>query len=256
MVHYNWAVFKSPLGILKCIEFLLTLCALTSVSSFSVTTTYKSNLQADCRPTTITLAYPFNFGSNFPEMYNNSCARDNLMVEHPLTGNDFGSSAQFFVFMGVVSFVYVIGAFMVYLLLWEVYERDNRYRLYDLFMHSLLAFLWIFAAISWAFSAAGVGIVANADVFMQQVATLDKGCMNGNKNICQFTPSSWNFAALNFGAFCGFACLVLFCINAWIVYKEWFRCRATATPIIAGATGGGLTANVAPMHQGEVKQPV
>jgi hypothetical protein len=36
-------------------------------------------------------------------------------------------------------------------------------------VHSLLAFLWLFAAVSWAFSAAGVNNVANAETFMAQV---------------------------------------------------------------------------------------
>jgi len=255
MLNYNWTIYKSPLAIIKFVEFLVTICAFSSVGTFSVTTSYISTLQNDCRPTVITLAYPFNFGSDIPQLYNNSCGINNQMVDHPLIGNDFGSSAKYFVFLSVVSFLYVIAALMVYFLLWQVYERDNRFRIYDLFVHSLLTFLWLFAAVSWAFSAAGVNNVANAETFMAQVGRLDLGCMKGDQNMCVFTPSSWGFGALNFGAFCGFVCLVLFGANTWLVYKEWFRSRITATPGIGGANGG-LTANVAPIQQGEIKQPV
>ncbi|NXU46489.1 SYPL1 protein, partial [Drymodes brunneopygia] len=72
-----------------------------------------------------------------------------------LMGN-FSSSAQFFVTLAALVFLYCITALVVYIGYSHVYQQNNKFPLTDLTISILTAFLWLVSTFFWAKALAGI----------------------------------------------------------------------------------------------------
>jgi len=149
------------------------------------------------------------------------------------------SQSQFFVFLGVVCFFYIIAALAVYLFAWPMYENDRRFALGDFVITAVLAVLWFISSCAWA---SGVTLVKGVTESGEIIQRLETGgvtpCINKTADIphpCKIT-STWNYASLNVSLIAGFACFGLWAANLWFIYKEtaWYKARAAPPTSVSG----------------------
>ncbi|TGZ58368.1 hypothetical protein CRM22_009661 [Opisthorchis felineus] len=140
--RWNFEIFKEPRGFIKLIQILFAICAFAITCDFS--TNEKLSLKCPNEPVIAEchLSYPFR-------IYENKIGVCNSSETINLYG-DFSASAQFFVFTGVVVFLYCIAVSILYVFWGEVYENDGRAVKVDFVVSVAIAIFWFIASAAWA----------------------------------------------------------------------------------------------------------
>ncbi|CAL8329806.1 unnamed protein product [Boreogadus saida] len=127
---------------------------------------------------------------------------------------DSASSAEFFVGVGVVCFLYSMVALLVYLGYMHVYKDSDFGPIIDFLLTAALAFLWLLSSSAWA---RGLQNVKHATGDAGVAATLGV-CARGDVT-CRVTEFA-SLRSLNVSVVFGFLNLCVWAGNAWFVYKE------------------------------------
>uniref|UniRef100_A0A8D0L0D5 Synaptophysin like 1 n=1 Tax=Strix occidentalis caurina TaxID=311401 RepID=A0A8D0L0D5_STROC len=129
-----------------------------------------------------------------------------------LVGN-FSSSAQFFVTLAVLVFLYCIAALVVYIGYKHVYRQNNKFPLTDLAITVITAFLWLISTFAWA--------KALADIKMSTGASIIPGIESCKApgTTCRFA-SVTSMGTLNVSVVFGLLNMILWGGNVWFVYKD------------------------------------
>uniref|UniRef100_A0A8D2P6D7 Synaptophysin like 1 n=1 Tax=Zosterops lateralis melanops TaxID=1220523 RepID=A0A8D2P6D7_ZOSLA len=77
---------------------------------------------------------------------------------------DFSSSAQFFVTLAALVFLYCVTALVVYVGYYHVYQENNKFPLTDLAISVLTAFLWLLSTFVWAKALADIKVSTGASI--------------------------------------------------------------------------------------------
>nr|XP_041567869.1 synaptophysin-like [Taeniopygia guttata] len=229
----QFRVVKEPLGFLKLLEWLFSIFAFATCGGFSGSL----RLSIECAPPnrsapiTVAFGYPFRLHQVYFEAP--SCGGG--PPERVFLVGDHSSAAQFFVTVGVGSFLYAPAALGGYLFAPQAYRAGGRGPRIDLGVTAALAFLWLVSSCAWAAALAEVKAATAPSGVLAQVG----GCQRPGAR-CQALGAP-RTSGLNTSVVFGFLNLVLWTGNLWFVFKE---------------TGwGGLGARAPPPRGGSPKRP-
>uniref|UniRef100_A0A0B6Z7X6 MARVEL domain-containing protein n=1 Tax=Arion vulgaris TaxID=1028688 RepID=A0A0B6Z7X6_9EUPU len=141
-----------------------------------------------------------------------------------LSGSE--GASQFYVFVGVLVFLYCLAALVVYVVLDDMYKRNSRIIIADLIISIFLTLLWIISSSVWASGVADIKTYTDptdGGIFGPGSKVVD--C---HKTENCSTDSLGNFASLNVSVIFGFLNFLVWLGNLWFIYKEtpWFKIQA------------------------------
>ncbi|XP_056104525.1 synaptophysin-like protein 2a isoform X1 [Rhinichthys klamathensis goyatoka] len=194
---------KEPLGFIRILEWIFTICAFATTGGYvgSTVVTHNCGKHEDI---SAHFGYPFRLPSQHYDI-----AYCNKTTNATYLQGDFSSSAEFFVAVGVLGFLYCTFTLILYLGYQHVYRESNRGPTIDLIVTGIFAFLWLVCSSAW-----GKGLT---DVkFATDPERLIHNCL---PDTCTM-KSHPSMGRLNASVLFGFLNLILWAGNCWFIYKE------------------------------------
>ncbi|NXG71404.1 SYPL1 protein, partial [Baryphthengus martii] len=208
----DFGLLLEPLGFIKVLEWIFSICAFATCGGFRGETTLLISCKGVVNKTvTAAFAYPFRLNTVvFTAPDPKRC--DGTWTDTHLVGN-FSSSAEFFVTLAVLAFLYCIAALVVYVGYKHVYQQNSKLPLTDLTVTVITAFLWLVSTFAWA--------KALADIKMSTGASVIPGIESckAPATTCRFA-SVTSMRTLNISVVFGLLNVVLWGGNIWFVYKD------------------------------------
>ncbi|NWX49626.1 SYPL1 protein, partial [Steatornis caripensis] len=206
------SLLLEPLGFIKVLEWIFSIFAFATCRGFQGETTLLVSCEGVVNKTvTAAFSYPFRLntvvfsapdpkrcGGNWTDIY--------------LVGN-FSSSAQFFVALAVLVFLYCIAALVVYIGYKRVYQQKSNFPFTDLAITVITAFLWLVSTFAW--------LKALVDIKKSTGASIIPGAESCKApgTTCRFV-SVTSMGTLNVSVVFGVLNVVLWGGNIWFVYKK------------------------------------
>ncbi|XP_003384954.2 PREDICTED: synaptophysin-like protein 1 [Amphimedon queenslandica] len=219
-ISINLRILLEPIGFLRIILIFLCLLAFSLTAGFSSS---GSTNQARCNTNnlnisatvTLTFSYPYranSFSFTYDPPLNDSAPITCFTADQIKT---FSGSAEYYVFMTTVTFIYGILAVVVYIFFYVPrYDIAKYLSVADLIGTSLLAFFFIFANIAWS-----------AGSFQLENYTVD--LLNSRRTDCimcqdvdTLPPAAQNFAQPSVSLLFGWVAMLLLIASIWFVYKD------------------------------------
>ncbi|XP_043107634.1 synaptophysin-like protein 2a [Puntigrus tetrazona] len=195
---------KEPLGFIRILEWIFTICAFATTGGYVGSTQFTT----DCggkKDVVVNFGYPFRLPSQPYEIHHCNQSKNTTYLQ-----GDFSSSAEFFVCVGVLGFLYCTFTIILYLGYQHVYRESNRGPVIDLIVTGIFAFLWLVCSSAW-----GKGLT---DVkYATDPERLILACLPSDKCEVKSYPS---MGRLNSSVLFGFLNLILWAGNCWFIYKE------------------------------------
>ncbi|KAK3103371.1 hypothetical protein FSP39_018788 [Pinctada imbricata] len=223
-MNFSIEPLKEPRGFLRIIQWVLSIFAFATTTSVNTMLGFEAK---NCPPNTnpiresVQVAYPFDLEH---ESYTTPlCRLDNSTIVNSALLQGSKSSAEFYVFVGVMVFLYCIASVIIYLFFNNLYE-DNKWPVVDFVLSAVFALLWLISSSAWAQGVVNLKYFTDLDecgVFKSISDCQAYGCTQ-----FQFP----NFASLNVSIIFGFLNMVVWIANLWFLYKEtpWFKAKQEA----------------------------
>ncbi|GAA6106110.1 synaptophysin-like protein 2b [Tachysurus ichikawai] len=220
---------KEPLGFLRILEWVFAIFAFGSIGNYVGTTSFNIQCQGTgIQQINISFEYPFRLnkvGFDVPTCEVNKTD----MKKYYLTG-DYSSSAEFFVAVSVLAFLYCTSILVVYVGYYQVYSESKRGPIIDLIITGIFTFLWLVASSAWGKGLTDVKWSTSTSEFLSLISVckiLSNKCTSGAIPL---------FGPLNSSVIAGFLNLILWAGNCWFIFKET-HFHAQASPAsLQGAT--------------------
>ncbi|XP_064632090.1 synaptophysin-like isoform X3 [Lineus longissimus] len=208
---------------LKIIFIIIAIFAFATTAGFSSYTEFT----VQCTPgkpndtKRISFSYPFminQFSLKLP-----LCEGGNDTLKEVRPYGTYAAPSQFFVFVGVICFLYCIGAVVLYVFFDEAYRKNERIPQADFVISIVLSFFWLCGASAWAHGLSELKTYTQPHALAHHIEE------------CQVTPSpcnlyynTGNYAGLNVSIIFGFLNLIVWVGNLWFLFKEtsWFIVRS------------------------------
>lgn len=233
MARANFEPLKEPKGFIKFLEFILAIFAFATTTSYSSHLTFKvfcCPKPAEGVPAcpgnsqTITWSYPFELDkSTFPGAFCNGTGGEEK--QHPY--GDFSSSAEFYVFIGVMAFLYSIGALVLYIFFDDMYRNNQKIPVIDFVVSAVLTFMWLVSASAWADGVNDLKYYSSsAEIFLRHIDE----CKSAG-SYCE-EEEKGNYASLNVSIIFGFLNMAVWAGNLWFLFKEthWHKDHQSPSP--------------------------
>jgi hypothetical protein len=208
----NTEVLKEPRGFIKFIEFILAICAFATTTAYygSTDLTYRcENLNGTVEHLEARFSYPFNLKTWSPDKA--VCDNHNMSMR-----NDFTHPSQFYVFVGVMAFLYSLSALILYVFADDKYRQIDNIPAADLVITVIFVLLWLIASSAWADGVRKLKSFTTPEYFYFDGIDIKKDV------IVSYNEDS--FASLNVSIIFGFLNMCVWGGNIWFLYKEtkWF----------------------------------
>ncbi|XP_033746653.1 synaptophysin-like [Pecten maximus] len=223
MGSFNAEALKEPRGFIKILQWIL------SIFAFATTTSVNTQLSfyAKCpdfmemvRQTT-SVSYPFRIEDQTYQMplCKNGTSPD---VSSASYVGGSASAAEFYVFVGVIVFLYCMAALILYIFFDEQYRKNNLFSIGDFVVSCVLTALWLISSAAWAQGL--VNLKYDTDLKESDLYRRIPDCV---AYTCHQDVMP-NFASLNVSIIFGFLNMVVWGGNLWFLYKEtpWFKVRS------------------------------
>jgi len=240
--QFNAEPLKEPRGLLRCLQWFFAMLAFATCCDFATKISFDVKCELNPNDTVIShvsvpISYPFRIDHN-PEFKlngteNKFCNKADLSNTVNFPG-DFSSDAQFFVFIGVITWLYCFASLALYVFYSALYtDEQKNFPQYDLVLAALLAFFWLAASSAWGHGLSGIKSVANLDWVTDGSDCGGVKCVaaceekQGFTNISCELGEHGSFGTGNVSVLFGFLNCFLWAANCWFLYKEtsWFRAR-------------------------------
>ncbi|GFR66273.1 synaptophysin [Elysia marginata] len=208
--------------------------AILAIFAFSTTAGHDSATTFTVRacqgkPVRISYGYPFDLESEcFSTPICNATKTGEFCL---LSGSQ--SSAQFYVFVGVIVFLYCLAALVLYIFFDDLYRKNTRLIIGDFIISIVITLLWIIGSSAWASGVSDIKMYTDpydGDIFGNDANPECKA-----KDSC-FVNNDGNFASLNVSIIFGFLNFAVWVGNLWFLYKEtpWFKVQQAKPPTEPG----------------------
>ncbi|XP_042190949.1 synaptophysin-like protein 1 isoform X3 [Callorhinchus milii] len=211
VLQLDFGPLKEPIGFIKLLEWIFAIFGFATCGRFSGETAVSMRCKASNNTVTYSAAFHYPFRLNTVILVQqNTC---NQTMNTYLTG-DMSSSAEFFVTVAVFAFLYCLAALVLYVGYLHVYRDGNRGPIIDFVVTVIFAFLWLVCSSAWGKGLSDVKYSTDPEVLKNIVDACQLGfatCSAGSVS---------GMGSLNVSVVFGFLNLILWCGNAWFVYKE------------------------------------
>ncbi|XP_066499955.1 synaptophysin-like protein 2b [Hoplias malabaricus] len=206
---------KEPLGFMRIIEWVFAVFAFASTGNYTGTTSFNIQCQGKTPSLEINSSFQYPFRLNEVTYHVPTCNvnASGETKEYRLTGN-YSSSAEFFVAIAVLAFLYCTATLVVYLGYQHVYRESSRGAILDLVITAIFAFLWLVSSSAWGKGLTDVK-TATSPITLVSIA-----------KVCKVQPNQCSagavpvFGPLNSSVTAGFLNLILWAGNCWFIFKE------------------------------------
>ncbi|KAF4107312.1 synaptophysin-like protein 2a [Onychostoma macrolepis] len=196
---------KEPLGFIRILEWVFSICAFATTCGYVGSTQFTLECGASKEEITANFGYPFRLQSRPYSIHHCNGSTNQTHLQ-----GDFSSSAEFFVCVGVLDFLYCTFTIILYLGYQQVYRESNRGPTIDLIVTGIFAFFWLVCSSAWGKGLTDVKNATNPEVLI-------KNCLPHDNCMPKTYPS---MGRLNSSVLFGFLNLILWAGNCWFIYKE------------------------------------
>lgn len=199
----NIQVLKEPRGLIRVLQWIFAIFAFSTTAGFWTEVKFTIG---ECSSTLI-VEYPFRLGDIVSK-----CEGIRLV-------GDMSTQSQYFVTIGVLSFLYCMGILVVYFLFEAIYQSNALIPIIDLVFTGIFTIFWLTASSAWAQGVSDLKFFADPDTFLVK----SHKCENVKCSI----SSEGSYATVNVSLIFGFANFALWAASLWFIYKEteWFKKR-------------------------------
>lgn len=227
---------KEPRGFLRLIQWFIALVAFATCCDFSLKFGFTIVCQKDSNEThafNTKTSYPFRPDHNDGTPYKSPICGDATKTDKTFTfPGDFSSDAQFYVFTGVMVWLYSTASLALYLFYSGLYtDEQKNYPKIDFILAAFIAFIWLAAASAWANGFLNLKSIAHGNSWIYGKDYPCEKAENGNfidVTIGTCEPDTvGSFGKANASILFGFLNCFLWASNTWFLYKEtaWYRSR-------------------------------
>lgn len=214
--NLRFRVLAEPRGFIRFLQFILSIVAFATTSGFETMRGFILKCEGqDTQNIIFPVAYPFRIDEYAATF---TTCDTNKNVSMVLEG-DLSSSAQWFVTVGVFSFLLSLASIVFYVA-YESSFRLSHERLVtigDFVATVIFAFLWLTAASAWAWGTNQIKTLTDFD-YVSKISPYSVQCQITGVN-CR-NQGSFQSSKLSASVAFGFLNLFLWISNVWFVYKE------------------------------------
>lgn len=257
----RFEAIKEPIGFIKIVQFFMAILA------FSIAVNGSSSLALNAKCSTVTTdtkystfvasySYPYDL-TGVPFENTVKCPTDETTPKpdrEKLTteGYNIKSSAEWFVFVGVMSFLYSLGMLVIYVFMKHKYDNIIYLPLIDFCATVLFALCWFIADIAWAKAISDIQHHTNTENVINSLPGLCKKVGSSASRDC-LVKAYASYGSIIISCIIGFCNLILWAGNIWFVLKEttWYKTRQqlrqqqqniTNNPISASGSNSNMQA--------------
>lgn len=231
----RFEAIKEPIGFIKIIQFFMAiLCfaiAVNGSSRLAFTAACINSAQTKIPAVTYqaTYGYPYDLTQAKIQAINSCSAgtarkpdRETLTTE----GFNIKSSAEFFVFLGVMAFLYSLVMLIIYIFMKHKYDNIVYLPLIDFVVTVLFAICWFASDIAWAKAISDIQYHTNTDNLIRSLTTMCPANGSSKALDCQSYKYA-SYGSIIISCIIGFCNLILWSGNIWFVLKEttWYKTR-------------------------------
>ncbi|THD22918.1 Synaptophysin [Fasciola hepatica] len=204
----RYDVLKEPRGFIKFIQILMAICAFATTCDFSTSVKFVITCDNSTnKSNNLQIAYPFRVNS----IAVNNCPDKEAKNLY----GDFSSSAQFFVFSGVMVFLLCVIITGLYVLYDDRYKTDPRASQGDFIFSIIVAILWFIASAAWADGVQQFKFYTQPSRIFNELQCTDP------KSYPFCIPLDYpTYGGLNASLVFGFANIALWAASLWFLWKE------------------------------------
>nr|XP_056703324.1 synaptophysin-like protein 1 [Euleptes europaea] len=210
--HLDFSPLKEPLGFIKLLEWLFSVCVFATCGRYKgVTTVLVSCGELVNRTVTASFGYPFRLNEvKFTSPDPTRCG--GTWTDFYLVGN-FSTAAQFFVTLAVLMFLYCLAALVLYLGYMHLYQNISAFPMMDYVFTLCTTFLWLVSTAAWAKALVDIKVSTGPHIVeeMSSCKLLGSSCV---------FDSVTSMRSLNVSVVFGLVNIFLWGGNAWFVHKE------------------------------------
>lgn len=250
---------KEPIGFIKIVQFFMAILAFSIAVNGSSSLALNAKCDAtatDTKYSTFEASYSYPYDLTKVSFKNTAACpsdtpkpdREKLTTE----GYNIKSSAEWFVFVGVTSFLYSLVMLVVYVFMKHKYDNNIYLPLIDFCVTVLFALFWFIADIAWAKAISDIQHHTNTENVISSLPGLCKKVGDSASRDC-LVKAYASYGSIIISCIIGFCNLILWAGNIWFVLKEttWYKTRQqlrqqqqniTNNPISASGSNSNMQA--------------
>jgi hypothetical protein len=225
-------VLKEPRGFIKFLEIVIAIFAFATTTSHHSESQFEVHCPERAYPVTLQFSYPYKLDDTcFDSPICDSTKKLNITESTTCVYGNYKSSAEFYVFVGVMAFLYALAALALYVFWDEQYQNNDNVPVVDFVITIVFAALWLISSSAWADALTKVKHYTDPADIWSDTKTNFPECQGQIANVTCSVTSLGNFASLNVSIIFGFLNMVIWAGNLWFLYKEtkWFKTTKVPT---------------------------